>query len=131
MRRFILIFVFWAASLSLPAQQLTYIGGTINRDTTVATVQNIVFSDKAVTASGQAEFSSNLGYVRILLSDDYDYDLLIYESTPLVATNGIDNFSNMAFESVDIPHALPNLQLATPNVISAATSINICNAKNK
>ena len=38
-----------------------------------------------------------------MLSGDYDYDLLVYESFPLVATKGIDNFSNVAIETIDIP----------------------------
>ena len=91
-----LVFVVWVSSLSLSAQVLTSVNQTISKDTVVATIQrNVVFSAKTVNASGQAEFSSNSGYVRILLSNDFGYDLLVYESFPLVAINGIDNFSNV------------------------------------
>ena len=79
---------------------------TITQDTLLATIQKSSISSKTVNASGQAEFSSNSGYVRILLSDDYGYDLLVYESSPLVAVNGIDNFSNVTMEAFDIPFQL-------------------------
>jgi hypothetical protein len=80
-RNLILIFVCWISSLSLSAQVLTSVSQIISKDTLIATIQrNVVFSAKTVNASGRAEFSSNLGYVRILLSDDYGYDLLVYES---------------------------------------------------
>jgi hypothetical protein len=103
-RNLILFFVCWVSSLSLSAQVLTSVSQTISKDTLIATIQrNVVFSAKTVNASGQAEFFSNSGYVRILLSDDYDYDLLVYESSPLVATNGRDNFSNVSMEAIDIP----------------------------
>ena len=98
-----LIFMFWMVSLSFSAQVLTSVSQTISKDTVVTTIQrNVALNAKTVSASGQAEFSSNSGYVRILLTDEYGYDLLIYESTPLVATNAIDNFSNVAIESIDI-----------------------------
>jgi len=100
----ILIFALWIISLSVSAQVLTSVGQTISKDTLLATIQrNVVVSAKTVNASGRAEFFSNSGYVRILLSDDSGYDLLVYESSPLVATNGVDNFSNVSMEAIDIP----------------------------
>jgi C1A family cysteine protease len=36
------------------------------------------------------------------LSNDYNYDLLIYESFPLLSDNGTDNFSNQALETKNI-----------------------------
>jgi len=88
-RSLTLIFVFWISSFSLSAQILTSVSQTISKDTLVATIQrNVAFSTKTINASGRVEFFSNSGYVRILLSDDYGYDLLVYESSPLVATNG-------------------------------------------
>ena len=107
-RSLLLVFaLLWINSLSLSSQVLTSINQIISKDTLVATIQrNIILSSKTVNASGQAEFSSNSGYVRILLSDDYGYDLLVYESSPLVAVNGIDNFSSVAMETVDIPFHL-------------------------
>jgi len=93
--------LFLISSLSLSAQILTSVSQTINRDTLITTIQkNIVLSSKTVNASGQALFSSKSGYVRILLSDDYGYDLLVYESSPLVAINGIDNFSNIIYKNI-------------------------------
>ena len=111
-RSLILVFVCWISSLSLSAQVLTSVGQTISKDTLIATIQrNVVVSAKTVNASGRAEFFSNSGYVRILLSDDYGYDLLVYESSPLVATNGIDNFSNVSLEAIDIPANLALTQV--------------------
>ena len=103
-KKLLFVFVLFGISeLSLSAQTLTSVNQTISKDTLVATVQKNSLISKTVNASGQAEFSSKSGYVRILLSDDYGYDLLIYESSPLVAANGIDNFSNMIMETVDVP----------------------------
>ena len=62
---------------------------------------------KTVSVSGKAEFPlMNKGFVRILLSDDYDYDLLIYETMPLFTDNGVDVFTLKAIETVDIPSSL-------------------------
>jgi len=128
-----LVFVlFWISSLSLSAQILTSVNQIINRDTLITTIQkNVVLSAKTVNASGQALFSSKSRYVRILLSDDYGYDLLVYESSPLVAVNGIDNFSNVSIETVNIPTNLTltrvrieikNAELKNMSVVISATS---------
>jgi C1A family cysteine protease len=101
------IFVFlWTTSLLLPAQTLVSVNKAITQDTLLTTIQRNSVSSKSVIASGQAVFSSKSGFVRILLSDDYGYDLLVYESSPLVAVNGIDNFSSEAIETVEIPSRL-------------------------
>ena len=91
----------WINSLSLSAQILVF-AHKIDRDTLLATVPRNSLSSKTLYASGVAEFSTQSGYVRILLSDEYGYDMLIYESLPLFATNGIDSFSNSAEETIDI-----------------------------
>lgn len=96
----------WASSLSLPAQTLVSVDKSITQDTLLTTIQRNSIGSKTVIASGQAAFSSNSGYVRILLSDDYGYDLLVYESSPLVAINGVDNFSKESMETVDISSRL-------------------------
>jgi C1A family cysteine protease len=96
----------WASSLSLSAQVLVSVNKAITQDTLLTTIQRNSISSKSVIASGQAVFSSKSGYVRILLSDDYGYDLLVYESSPLVAINGIDNFRSVAMETVEIPSRL-------------------------
>jgi len=92
--------------LSLSAQTLVSVNKVITQDTLLTTIQRNSVSSKTVNASGQAVFSSKSGYVRILLSDDYGYDLLVYESSPLVAVNGVDNFSDVSMETVDIPSRL-------------------------
>jgi len=69
----------------------------------IAKVKSADLHRKTVYASGQVQFDTKSGYVRILLSDDYGYDMLVYESSPLVATNGIDNFTQQVAESVNIP----------------------------
>jgi len=94
----------WISALSLSAQVLTSTSRTISKDTTVATIsKNTALSAKAVNTSGQVVFTSNTGYVRVLLTDDYGYDLLIYESTPLTVVNGVDNFGRVALETFDMP----------------------------
>ena len=103
-KNLLLVFtLFWIGSLSLSAQVLVSVNRAITQDTLLVTIQRNSLVSKTVNASGQVEFSSNSGYVRILLSDDYGYDLLVYESFPLIALNGIDNFSNVSIEAVDIP----------------------------
>ena len=72
----------WLSTLPLLAQVLTNTNRTISKDTTVATIsRNAALNTKAVITSGQVVFTSKSGYVRVLLTDDYGYDLLIYEST--------------------------------------------------
>lgn len=99
---FLLFVLLCGSSLSLSSQTLVSTDKTITQDTLLATIQRNSISNKTVITSGIAVFSSQSGYVRILLSDDYDYDLLVYESSPLVAVNGVDNFSGMAMETIDI-----------------------------
>ncbi|MDR1581758.1 MAG: C1 family peptidase, partial [Prevotellaceae bacterium] len=84
------------------AQNSITANAIITSDTEIASVQSVNLHAKTVYASGQAEFTSNSGFVRILLTDNYGYDLLVYESSPLVATNGVDNFSSKAIESINI-----------------------------
>jgi len=103
-RDLLLVFaLFWISFLSLSGQVLVSVNNAITQDVVLTAVQRNSLNFQTVVASGQAVFSSNSGYVRILLSNDYGYDLLIYESFPLVAINGIDNFSNVSIEAVNIP----------------------------
>ena len=94
--------VFWINSLSLSAQVLMSVNIPITQDTLFTIGQQDSLVHKNVTASGQATFSSQFGYVRVLLSDDSDYDLLVYETFPLLAISGIDSFSSIAIESIDL-----------------------------
>ena len=105
-RYLLLMVLFWVSSLSLSAQTLVTIKETITEDIELISILKGSITSKTIVASGQAEFPSKSGYVRILLSDDYGYDLLVYESSPLIAINGIDNFSNETMESADIPSYL-------------------------
>jgi len=103
-KKLLLVFaLLWISSLSLSAQTLVSTNKVITQDTLLTTIQRNSVSSKTVITSGQAVFSSKSGYVRILLSDDYGYDLLVYESSPLIAVNRIDNFINVAIETFDIP----------------------------
>jgi hypothetical protein len=103
----LLLFALLGASfLSLSAQVLVSVNKTITQDTLLTTIQRSSVNSKTVNASGQAVFSSKSGFVRILLSDDYGYDLLIYESSPLVTVNGVDNFNSEAIETIEIPSRL-------------------------
>ena len=118
-KKFLFIFIlFWISSLSLSAQVLVSVNQKITKDTIVATnPRGFVLVSKTVNASGSAEFASNYGFVRILLSDDSGFDLLIYESSPLFAKNGIDNFSNISIEAVDISanHTFTKLRVEIEN----------------
>ncbi|MCL2328412.1 MAG: C1 family peptidase [Bacteroidetes bacterium] len=106
-KNIIVIFtLLWVSSLSLSAQTLVSVNKAITQDTVLANFQRNSISSKTVIASGQVVFPSKSGYVRILLSDDYGYDVLVYESLPLLAVNGIDNFNSEAMESIDIPSRL-------------------------
>jgi hypothetical protein len=107
-KKILLIFsLLGIVSFSLSAQVLTLVDQTITKDTLVATIQrNIILDSKTIVASGEANFFTNSGYVRVLLSDDYDYDLLVYESFPLVAVEGKDIFNHAAIETYEIPSNL-------------------------
>ncbi len=100
----LIISLLWVSSLS--AQTLVSTSKSITRDTVLTNLRRNNLVSKTVIASGQAVFYGKSGYVRILLSDDYGYDLLVYESSPLLAMNGIDNFNSEAIESIDIPSRL-------------------------
>ena len=121
----------WVCSLSLSAQVLVSINKTITQDTLLTTIQKNNISSKAVVASGQTVFSSKSGYVRILLSDEYGYDLLVYESSPLVAANGIDNFNSVSLETFDIPAdlALTKVRVEIKNAELKNLSIDISDKK--
>ena len=117
----------WVSSLSLSAQTLVSANKAITQDTLLTTIQRNSVSSKNVIASGQAVFASKSGYVRILLSDDYDYDLLVYESSPLVAVNGIDDFSGVSMETVDIPsrHTLTKVRVEIKNAELRNLSVDV------
>ncbi len=125
----IIIFSVWISLgiSSLYAQVLVSADKTIISDTLFPINQKNNLSSKTVIASGQAEFSSQSGYIRILLSDDYGYDLLIYESSPLFTVNGIDNFSSAAMETVDIPShlALTKVRIEIKNAQLKNLSVNV------
>ncbi|GHT03986.1 hypothetical protein AGMMS49525_09850 [Bacteroidia bacterium] len=53
-----------------------------------ATFPKDSLGSKTVTVTGFAEFPHEWGYVRVLLTNDYGHDLLVYESIPLVTVNG-------------------------------------------
>jgi len=82
--------------------QTINISDTISNSQTVANLRSYMLKGKTVSVSGKAEFTLNKGFVRILLSDDFGYDLLIYETMPLFSDNGVDVFSLKAMETVDI-----------------------------
>jgi hypothetical protein len=127
-RCFSIIFVsLWLGFLPLSAQVLVSTNRAITQDTLLTAIQRNTISSKTIIASGQAVFSSKSGYVRILLSDDYGYDLLVYESSPLVAINGIDNFSNMAIETAEIPSnlALTNIRVEIQNAELRNLSVDV------
>jgi hypothetical protein len=127
-RNLLLVFaLLWMNSLLLSAQMLVSVNNTITQDTLLTSIQRNSISSKTVIASGKVVFSSKSGHVRILLSDDYGYDLLIYESFPLVTVNGIDSFYNVAVETVDIPShlLLKKIRVEIKNAELKNLSVNI------
>jgi hypothetical protein len=99
----LILFLFGIGFLSLQAQNLATFNKAFIKDTVFAVSQKSDVIFKTVYASGQVEFFSKSGYVRILLTDDYDYDLLVYESFPLLTSGSIDIFNNVALETSNIP----------------------------
>jgi hypothetical protein len=123
----LIVALLFGGYLSLSSQTLVSANKTITEDTLLTTIQKNSINSKTVIASGQAVFSSQSGYIRILLSDDYGYDLLVYESSPLIAINGIDNFNSMAMETVDIPSrlALTKIRIEIKNAELRNLSVNV------
>jgi hypothetical protein len=97
----LILFLSGIGFLSLQAQNLVTLNEAIISDTVFAVSQSDV-NTKAMYASGQVEFSLKSGYVRILLTDDSGFDLLVYESFPLLTTKGVDVFDNTALETGSI-----------------------------
>lgn len=127
---FILCILFLYIGL-LSAKNIIKTDYIITTNTEIADVSLINLHSKTVYASGTAEFTTNSGFVRILLSDDYGYDLLVYESIPLMTTNNVDNFTLAAIESIDIPTLL-NLTKIRIEINNAALKnliINISDAE--
>ncbi|MDR1120196.1 MAG: hypothetical protein LBM08_04690 [Dysgonamonadaceae bacterium] len=99
----LILFLFGIGFLPLQAQNLVTLNASIVSDTVFAVSQKSDVISKAMYASGQVAFSSKSGYVRISLTDDSSYDLLVYESFPLLATKGVDIFDHIALETGSIP----------------------------
>lgn len=93
--------MFQLFSMQIVSQNIM-VDKTITKDTVIALLIKDKFSN-AIVASGKVGFKSKTGYVRILLSDEYGYDLLVYETFPLLATDGIDEFNSVALETIYIP----------------------------
>jgi len=104
-KKSILIVFVLLISNYLMAQNSINIGGTFTSSQTVTSMQSYNLQGKTVSVSGRADFALNRGFVRILLSDDNGYDLLIYETTPLFANDGVDIFTSKATETINLSSA--------------------------
>ena len=51
--------------------------------------------------------NKDCGYVRVLLSDIYDYEYLVYECHPFLINTGVVDFSNTAIETILLDKVLP------------------------
>jgi hypothetical protein len=127
--RLLILFLFGIGLLSLQAQNLVTLNEAITRDTVFAVSQKSNIISKTVHASGQVEFSSKSGYVRILLTDDYGYDLLVHESFPLLVSGSIDVFNNVALETGNIPSffSATKIRVEIKNAELKDLSINVSN----
>ena len=89
--------------------QTVNINYTISNNQIVADLSSYSLVGKTISVSGKSMFSnSNIGYVRILLTDNSNYDLLIYESIALLADNGTDIFNFKATETINLPYTYFN-----------------------
>jgi hypothetical protein len=102
MKKSTFIMMFALASFSISAQSIA-ITKPVTANAVVANVNNSSVVGKTISATGTVVFSDNSGVLRILLSNDDGYDLLIYESFSLLSDNGTDNFSNQSFETRNVP----------------------------
>ena len=103
--KLMLIVLFLSFMLSLSSQNRIMVKNEITNDTTIvlSTPKNGLTA-KSIFCSGDIEFHSKSGYLRILLTDASGYELLVYETFPLLITNNIDLFRNVAMETVNIPN---------------------------
>ncbi|MDR2963725.1 MAG: hypothetical protein LBU90_08875 [Bacteroidales bacterium] len=131
-RKYLLSCVFVGMGAVSLAQSLVAINKPITQDTILINTRKNTLNIQSITASGQAVFSSKSGYVRILLTDDYGYDVLIYETSPLFAINGVDNFKNAALESTNITrsHNFTKIRVEIENAELRNVVIDVGNAKN-
>ena len=115
---------------SLNSQILVSKNEIIYKDTVLTLVQNSTIASKTIYASGQAKFKSNLGYIRILLSNKNGYDLLIYESTPLFSINGTDDFEFETIETSNISKDLGMscIRVEVKNAILSNLNIGLTNS---
>ena len=95
----------------MPVAQTINISKIISINDVVADLSTYNLQGKTVLASGRAKFTTNKGFVRILLTDDHGYDLLIYESIPLISPNNVDIFSDITTEASNIPANLKNCKV--------------------
>lgn len=107
----------------------TYVGMTLNADTTIALSRTSAISGFVVT--GQVTLKNEIdSYVRITLKDSYNYEFLVYENYPMLSGELSSSFSDMAMETIMLDNITPQslkvelhnatLQLASYGYISAA-----------
>lgn len=104
-----LAFVFICV-LKMQAQNLeTNIMKVLSQDETVLSFSTDESRNiSGILASGDVKFTSSNGYVRILAEDQYGYEKLVYESFPLLASEGgRDSFELMGFETGKIKDFIP------------------------
>ena len=95
----------FSLDLSKPATQLR-IGQTFLQDTTLYLSERVVvtgfsFSGKSVL------FNNNDSYIRLTLTDDTDYEYLVYENFPILSDELTTTFSNNALETILLNRITP------------------------
>lgn len=105
---FVIILLF---NTLVAVSQTINVSSPISSSRVIADLKTYNLQGKTILVSGTAEFANSKGFARILLTDDYGYDLLIYESIPLITSNNIDIFSNKTTETINIPTNLRNCKV--------------------
>ena len=84
----------------------TYVGMTLNVDTTIALSRTSAISGFVVT--GQVTLKNDIdSYVRITLKDSYNYEFLVYENYPMLSGELSSSFSDMAMETIMLDNITP------------------------
>lgn len=83
-------------------------------------------SISSISVSGTIRFTAPKGNVRILSVNEHGFEKMIYESFPLLATNDVDHFEHMAWETFNLKDFDPqeiHLQLENAEIFNLTLNI--------
>lgn len=107
---FIILFLIIVCVFSMQAQSFEMtVANALSKDETILTFDNDEGKEiSGILTSGNVSFFSPRGHLRVLVSDRDGYEMLVYESFPVLASSGgKDSFELMGIETCEIKKIIP------------------------